>query len=1270
MKMMIKKLMSFLTALSLFISSMVVPVNFAIAADQFANDKAECAKKSATHAWDSARNMCVKSQATQSTVNQAKRECGSIEDENEKKQCIEDDIKSQMTESPADPGWINKGGWAATLSWLNLIHGMAVSEIISNECISIKVESYTGKVMSYVEIINYWILDEWLKIKARDFKNSTIKGRNLYDAQAQAIDSFIDEQETISKVLTAKALGYTAASVGYGAASIIGFAETLNPVILSSQCKPMKSPNETWGSFFALGGKAPTGADGNTLADNSENTSLSSQAKQESRYRADLRAKGDYSQEAFGAFRQKSNADKIRKSESDITIVDPNSEVNKFANKVDKETKEYRAASDAKLKADFGAQDAQYRADNSQSVAGDWKFLRGSSEEQKANMESNSEQAATLRKSAKEQQDIMDKRSPTLDKGSEYVQKYDDLKIAQKKLEEKKIESKNMGTQIQTNQKRLGEIDTQLRSKELTDPQRQKLEAESLRLQNQNDGIRVDKSSGTVVTGKEIVGLKTKQLRVDIEAKYMEHGESGVVAQRTDLYNIANTTVDPNASLVTVPKLQRLTEEEHRQELVNREIVAPKSRSEISGHLKSLGLVREDPTPKFEIAPLDIPTEGAPNIEYNPLSSSLTLISPDVQAKINTQIEADKISGITAVENDKTKEANTKKEATPVPPVKTNETSLTDKAKSAAIAVGNEFARNQGQVAYINRADSSYEPPSKQYERSESYMNFYRGYNDIKTKYPVSNTPKNKTDEACTSYSNIKKDPEFSKLTSSQQTSVNNAITKFCKSSSMNLKNDFNKLYAHSDLEFIVNMDEQSRVNQGKVQSMSIKEFDILLNNTQLIQTKVFNQLTSVLNSSVESLTHVIDKAHAADSIAGDYKDKGKEFAIGKFDLDLTRTDLGFGYLGSKALSLGLGATLIPLARSYINPLIAFNMSPLSVTIFAGIETAQNIYLANAAFSDAERAKRNVALLKTIKAKLSTNVDRCPSGRDSVEVMHSSQECYCYTEDGKQNPQRTNSDICKSKWASDSLKLNLENTLNGLSTGATACMYVNGQVDLECKCKKLKDQTGGNACMKTASSLGSLNNMTLNNLMSKTGGGSVLDSYTAGGAKGTSAALSTLSNAVKKMKAAHKDALDIFNKEQLRNGRPMLDFKNPKTFKAMTDKLYSPDRLKEVSGLGGQLPASGLGNDMPVDLKKSLEKQGVQFQGGNGMPKDAKRQDTAFNFGDDGGGQGPQVINAADKKNYDYKDAGISGKENSIFDILTNRYQQTGLKKIFEEPTK
>lgn len=348
----------------------------------------------------------------------------------------------------------------------------------------------------------------------------------------------------------------------------------------------------------------------------------------------------------------------------------------------------------------------------------------------------------------------------------------------------------------------------------------------------------------------------------------------------------------------------------------------------------------------------------------------------------------------------------------------------------------------------------------------------------------------------------------------------------------------------------------------------------------------------------------------------------------------------------------------------------------IGILLMSAIGGVYSGILYKAADKQEKEAKENIDKIdKLIKTFKDSYINFCPTGRESLTEP----KCYCYLETGKQNTNRTNSQTCKDLWAKDTYMITATATdysANGQLVDPVGCINIQGKFDEKCNCKKFIDNKGGNACMKTTninipSGIGAT-------FVSESGLKDVV-SLANNSANGNSN-LGSLNgdqlgkNAIKSRKLI-QDMYKKIASKMPKNAANLLNV-DEKNVGRLASAVFGNNAIQ--SAMNGSQSAVGMAGSRDTDaatasaLKQAAANAGLVEVSGTGLGLTNKKNNdkgTNFNFlNDQTSANGSQVQNFPEStKNYNYKDNDISSNNDvSIFEIISNRYIQSGLKKLFE----
>jgi hypothetical protein len=349
-----------------------------------------------------------------------------------------------------------------------------------------------------------------------------------------------------------------------------------------------------------------------------------------------------------------------------------------------------------------------------------------------------------------------------------------------------------------------------------------------------------------------------------------------------------------------------------------------------------------------------------------------------------------------------------------------------------------------------------------------------------------------------------------------------------------------------------------------------------------------------------------------------------------------------------------------------------FLQSPIGVSIVSGIGLANSYTLRSAAQEQSQESEDNIKKIERLMAEFKDSfANDCLNGRNSLNEP----KCYCYVESGAKNPNRSNSKVCQDLWSKYDYMLSATPGDYSKSDGNIAdvpgCVDQNGKFDEGCKCKKIFNKDGSNVCKKitsmpiTSNSLGAA-------YMSSSGVPQMINAINqlASGNK----TISDLDG--KNMAIAFKKQADlneqVINKVESKNGGKSPIPLTQNELQNAQSKLIPKSILDTGANSGSSMP--NFQSSSNPAMKKAIDaikaKTGLNLSGsGKGLSKkEDKKEAMNFNFND-----GPQVSNGGNvveymDKKYNFKNNDIS-KDNgiSIFEIISNRYIESGIRRLFEE---
>jgi hypothetical protein len=325
--------------------------------------------------------------------------------------------------------------------------------------------------------------------------------------------------------------------------------------------------------------------------------------------------------------------------------------------------------------------------------------------------------------------------------------------------------------------------------------------------------------------------------------------------------------------------------------------------------------------------------------------------------------------------------------------------------------------------------------------------------------------------------------------------------------------------------------------------------------------------------------------------------------------------------------------------------------------IFSGVMAGMTLMMANHAGSQAEASTKRAELLRKMRDEFVSASGAIYSCKSEDRNDPAKPNCYCYTSENQRNTSRGNSQICQKLWAGINTKASSYTAAN---QSAKVCVNQNRQADTTCACKQT------NTCMKVSLSgvkgldLGT-NNM-LNGAIAPLNGianGSIDAANLNGASLASQAAkLSAIGKELEKNKALDgvkkiKDKASLQIKKDLEKGAAGMSSNNMLGSSGSSGMPSNPGEAarmldKEISE---QAPTGVSGSDTIATGNEAAPEQPLEF----GMT------------GDQLAAQEGQIAEVM-KQDMDFGGNDINqGSTTNIFEVLSNRYQRSGMRRLFDE---
>lgn len=408
-------------------------------------------------------------------------------------------------------------------------------------------------------------------------------------------------------------------------------------------------------------------------------------------------------------------------------------------------------------------------------------------------------------------------------------------------------------------------------------------------------------------------------------------------------------------------------------------------------------------------------------------------------------------------------------------------------------------------------------------------------------------------------------------------------------------------------------------------------------------------------NEKMESENKDLDKEYdnemAKDKPDHDKLDKNDDQYFKNEDNIAANTD------ASKALTEKIGSTS------------QFLQSSAGIATFSGIMLALNTPLMIGAKDQEKEAEENIATIEEIKKGFKEVYGGfCPGGREDM----SDARCYCYTQDGKRNPNRTKSSLCQNLWAKEDQDFYSKGKDYKLAKKepAQGCTTINGRFDLDCKCKKVVNtQTGKNACKQVPLNLsmglpaiGTSHSQFLSSLNDMNqGANNALAQFGTDNAAKSAAKIRKLSEGL----------LDKYSSQGKIPSASQINKLTDKFIKTVPKSEIQKANADTISTLASSSRPAGeaMKEALSKATSKSKNKSAFSFSGGKGFrSKGARAGGGKFVWNDDANDSSSGKVEEFMDKKYDYKGNDIVDREDvSIWDVISNRYNTSGMRRLFGE---
>lgn len=339
-----------------------------------------------------------------------------------------------------------------------------------------------------------------------------------------------------------------------------------------------------------------------------------------------------------------------------------------------------------------------------------------------------------------------------------------------------------------------------------------------------------------------------------------------------------------------------------------------------------------------------------------------------------------------------------------------------------------------------------------------------------------------------------------------------------------------------------------------------------------------------------------------------------------------------------------------------------FLSKPITRAVIAGVFTVWSGLMTMHAMKQAKIAKNRAAYLRQIKDDFN-DASSAIGCTDAQRASPSVPSCYCYTAEGARSTERANSSVCTALFTGKSVSAVETNYLSGATTGSViGCVTSTGAQDTTCSCKTT------NTCLSSSvSGITGLDTGSFSVLSSSLTPVDQLGNGTL--AEGTVSAEGAVSKAIRLLDTAEKTAAKSAAGQEINKNKAALA--NDMANSLMTSAAgYSPSSLGSGFSSLPSNPASAA-LELEKELKQSSPINTAGNQNGIATPSNEGVQQLDFGLaGEETKTEASQIAEVMGQ-NLDYGQNDINkGSTTNLFEVLSNRYQRSGMRRLFDETGK
>lgn len=352
-----------------------------------------------------------------------------------------------------------------------------------------------------------------------------------------------------------------------------------------------------------------------------------------------------------------------------------------------------------------------------------------------------------------------------------------------------------------------------------------------------------------------------------------------------------------------------------------------------------------------------------------------------------------------------------------------------------------------------------------------------------------------------------------------------------------------------------------------------------------------------------------------------------------------------------------IGGGVIGIAAALISkPLSAWMVSSWGRVILGSVLGGLTLATAIHAGNVSKTLKGRASKLEDMKRQFISSAESLYACKSEDRDDPNKPECYCYTPDNQKNPNRNNSKTCLNLWSGKNT-----NSTNYLAKDLNKKICINNSrsPDPMCACRKT------NTCLKMSAS--GLNGVNVGTFSMINGGFSDLNKFSNGQAGLGDLAKGNPSAKALRMMGALKKFVDSKPMQKYKKKIKQGELKVAKKLNQINQKIPQTDMIGKSAS---PLPSNP--KEAIAELKKEFAPRFPVGANGNSgeISSQSKSSGDDFNLDlglDDSDNIDAQVAEVM-KQDFEYGNNDINeGKSNNIFNILSNRYQRSGMRRLFDE---